>query len=449
MNRTTALSLVASLVLSGCSVLGVGGSAGPNEWWLTGTTPDGQQLLVTSVFGGVASGCSRWEGWEVDASAEQVEITGLLWQQHRPTGCTDDGASRTLLLELDAPLGERALEGCRRDDCRTESFPHWLGGHVAEIMTAENGVVVSDGATLRSFDSDGLLQWETAAAWGSQLVGTSEVVVTPDESGVVARDFMSGDRLWSSPGYPILAAEGVVATCDDDQIRGLDATSGVERWTVSAPCGPAATTGTTVAMVVNDQAVDGGHQLMMFDILDGEVAVQRALEDGVDDRVAAFSGVLASGSRFVVAGTQADMVVLDTAGTEVQRVSSVEGHLVGVTDNVAVLTTHDTVTGVDLDGGKALWTQSTGPSMSWALAGSAVLVLDGPAGELSRVDAQTGQPTWSTRVGSSTGLAASTGSSGLIYAQTVLTLLLIDEGSGEIISWSSTPPEADEVRTSE
>ncbi len=449
MNRTAALSVVASLMLSGCSVLGIGGSVGPNEWWLTGTTPDGQQLLVTSMFGGVASGCSRWEGWEVDTSAEQVEVMGLLWRKHRPSGCTDDGASRTLLLDLDAPLGERTLEGCQRDDCRTESFPEWLGGDVAQAMPVEEGVVVSDGAFLRSFGSDGLPRWETSAAPGSQLLATSDVVVTSDGSGTVARDATSGDRRWNSSGHPIVAAEGVVITCEDDQVRGLDAASGVERWTAAAPCGPAAVSGTTVAMVFIDREVDGGHELVMFDIVDGRIATQRDLEDGVDDRVAAYSGVLAFGSRFVVAGTQANLVVLDTTGTELERVPSVEGHPIGVADGVAVLATHDTVTGVDLRDGAELWSEPTNAWMSWAVADSAVLVLDGPTGELSRIDVRRGQPTWSTQAGSSTGLAASTGSSGVLYVQTVLALLLIDQDSGEVISWSRTPPAVDEVRTGE
>lgn len=448
MNRTATLSVVAALMLSGCSVLGVGGSVSPNEWWLTGTTPDGQQLLMTTMFGGVASGCSRWEGWEVDISAEQVEVTGLLWRTHRPSGCTDDGASRTLLLDLEAPIAHRALEGCQRDDCRTESFLESLGGDVAQIVPVGDGVVVSDGAFLRSFGPDGL-RWETSAASGTQLVATSDVVVTPDGSGAVARDATNGDRLWGSSGHPILAAEGVVITCEGEQVSGRDAASGVEHWTMAAPCGPAAVSGTTVAMVVLDREIDGGHDLVMFDILDGKIAAQRDLEDGVDDRVAAFTGVLASGSRFVVAGTQADVVALDTTGSEVQRVSSVEGHAIGVADNVAVLATHDRVTGVDLGDGTELWSQPTDPSMSWAVAGSAVLVLDGPTGQLSRIDARTGQPTWNTHAGSSTGLAASAGSSGVLYVQTVLAMLLIEQDSGEIITWSRTPPAVDEARTGE
>lgn len=184
MNRTVALPGVASRMLSGCSVLGVGGSVGPNEWWLTGT-PDGQQLLVLSMFGGVASGCSRWEVWEVDTSTEQVEVTGLLWRKHRPRGCIDDGASRTLLLDLDAPLGERTLEGCQRDDCRTAPFPGWLGGDLAQIVTAGDGVVVSDGAVLRAIRSDGTPLWETSGASSSQVVTTADVVVVADGSGTV------------------------------------------------------------------------------------------------------------------------------------------------------------------------------------------------------------------------------------------------------------------------
>lgn len=447
MRRATVFSVVAALVLSGCARLGVGSSVGPNEWWLTATTPDGQQLMVTSMFGGVASGCSRWEGWEVDTSPEQVEVTGLLWRKPQPGGCTDDGAARTLLLDLRAPLGERTLDGCQRDDCRTDAFPEWLGTDVAQVLSAEDGVVVSDGSSLRSFEPDGTPRWETAAASGSDLLATADVVLTSDGSATVAWDDESGERRWGASGHPILAAQEMVITCTDDGMRGLDAVTGRERWSAAVPCGPAAINGTTVALVVVDPEVDGGHELVMLDLLEGEVVTRRDLDDGVADRVAAFSGVLAAGDRFVVAGTQADLVLLDQAGIELQRVSSVEGHPVGVADGVAVLATHDTVTGVSSGDGTELWSSPTNASMSWVVAGSAVLVLDGPTGELTRIDARTAQPTWTTQVGSSTALAASTGGSDALYTKTVLALLVMDQDSGEVVSWSPTPPPVDDART--
>lgn len=444
--RRAAVLSLAAVLLSGCSLLGIGGSVGPNEWWLTATTPDGQQLLVTSTFGGVASGCSRWEDWQVDTTAERVEVTALLWRKHRPSSCTDDAAARTLLVDLAGPLGDRALDGCERDDCRTEPFPGWLGGDPARVVLGEDGVVVSDGSGLRSFDPDGGVRWEMATSSGGELLATSGVVVTSDGSGASGWDAVSGERRWRTSGYPIAAGGGVVVTCTEDEtIRGLEAVSGVERWTAAVPCGPAAVSGTTVAVVAADPEVDGGHELVLLDLATGQVALRRDLDDGVDDRVAAFSGVLADDDRFVVSGTQADLVVLDTAGTELVRVPSVEGHPVGVADGVVVLASHNRVTGAATDDGTELWSLPTDPAMAWAVAGSAVLLLDGPTGALSHIDARTGQSTWTTPVGVSTTLAAAGGTDGPLYIKTVLALLVVNHDTGNILSWTHTPPDADDV----
>ena len=70
---------LSSILLLGLSACGsVGGSVGPNEWTLVGATPDEQHLLVTTLYGGVASDCTRWEGWEVNETGERVEVEPAL-----------------------------------------------------------------------------------------------------------------------------------------------------------------------------------------------------------------------------------------------------------------------------------------------------------------------------------------------------------------------------------
>jgi outer membrane protein assembly factor BamB len=335
-----------------------------------------------------------------------------------------------------------------RDDCETDPFPEWLGGDVSRVTIAGDRVAVADAASLRVLESDGTLRWEasrTASAVG-EVLGTKDVVVATDGSGAVAWDAVNGDQIWRTSDQPVLAAEEMIITCAEDEVRGLEPSSGSARWKIAASCGPTALHGSTAVMIANDPEVDGGQELIVFDVLDGRIVTRRAFEDGVDDQVGAFSGVLATKDRFLVAGTQADVVVIDATGIEQARLSSVEGHPAGVVDGVVVLTTHDLVAGVDGHDRSELWSLPTNPSATWAVTPAAVLRLDGPTGELSRIDARIGQVLWSTQVGSSATLAATATGSGPLYVRTLLAELLIDLESGAIISWSSTPPAVDEER---
>ena len=218
---------VLSVLLTGCSVLGVGGSVGPNEWWLDGVSPDGRHLLVMSPFGGVASDCARWEQWQVEASAERVEVQAMLWEKHAPRSCTDDGASRTIEIALNEELGGRELVGCGYDDCLGAAFPDWLGGVGERLMATGDSVVVADGERLRVFGSDGELRWEQPAAAGWPEV-TSRVVVTSDGgSSMVGWDLVTGRRLWEvEDRHPVASHGELVVACggqDDESIQALEA----------------------------------------------------------------------------------------------------------------------------------------------------------------------------------------------------------------------------------
>ena len=110
-----AMFLAALVFFSACS--GLNDDVIANEWTLVAMSPDGTTLLLTTEFGGVASNCSRFEGFEHEVSANEVAVTANLWVNRGADGCTDDGASESLLLELADPLGARTLLGCQRDEC--------------------------------------------------------------------------------------------------------------------------------------------------------------------------------------------------------------------------------------------------------------------------------------------------------------------------------------------
>ena len=54
------------------------GDVRANEWVVEGFDQDGQTLVVSTFFGGVASDCTRFQGWEVDEREDAVEILSLI-----------------------------------------------------------------------------------------------------------------------------------------------------------------------------------------------------------------------------------------------------------------------------------------------------------------------------------------------------------------------------------
>lgn len=436
------LAVMAAVLATGCSVVGIGGSTAPNEWWLNATTPDGRQLLITSQFGGVASDCTRWEDWHIDASAERVEVEALLWRKHRPSACTDEGVARSLLLDLDDPLGERVLAGCGREDCRAEDFPGWLGDHHGRIVGVDGGLVAADVTRVRGFDDDGRSRWDVDATSSGELYATSGVVVMADVHGTIAWDAVTGERRWSAGGHPFAATDELVLQCaETGGIQAVDAATGQKRWRIDVPCGSAATSGDIIAMLTHDPDRDGGQQLVVANSASGEVSLQRELDDGQDDRVGALEGILAIDDGFVVGGVQADLVVLAFDGTERHRFTQPEGRPIGAAGGTVVLQSHERVSVVDLSDGHVVWDRATTASHAVSFTGGMLLLLDGPAGRLSRLDLGTGRPDWTTTVGTSTGLAAVDDGQDTIFVQTVLAVLALDAGTGELRWWEHTPPD--------
>lgn len=439
-------SALAVFLLAGCSLVGVGGSVGPNEWWLEGASPDGRHLLVSSVFGGVASGCSRWEGWEIDADADRVAVRAMLWEKHAPSDCTDDAATRRLELTLPEGLGERDLTGCGYEDCGRAPFPDWIGGAAGWLLATGDSVVAASGETLRVFGPEGSLDWEKRGGAESP-VATSEVVVTSEGgAGMTAWALDAGQRLWEvESGHPVAAHGDLVLTCGGQvagTLEALDAASGTVRWTAQVPCGSPAFVDDRLIMVGNDPEVDGGHELIVADVRTGELLRRESFHDGVDDRVAAYGEAMASGDRVVVGSWQGDLVVLDARGEERLRVPR-RGRPLGVIADIVIIEGADGWTAVDLAVGDVVWERAADGSLQLDVAGNTLLALHGSSGRLSRLDPASGEELWRAAIGRTSQMQTAA-TPDAVYVSTTVALVAIDSRTGEVDWWEHLPPEVDE-----
>lgn len=110
------IAIALALLLSGCTQAEIGRS----EWILEDVSADEQELRV-AVFSGHSS-CMDFERIEVTEDEHQVEIRGYA-RHDGSDACTDDHVTHAVQVELDAPLGDRALVGCG-GDLRFESWDH-------------------------------------------------------------------------------------------------------------------------------------------------------------------------------------------------------------------------------------------------------------------------------------------------------------------------------------
>lgn len=437
--RLVAIVLVV-LLSAGCGALGVG-STGPNEWWLVGTTPDDRQLLVATQFGGVASGCTRWEGWDVEHASDQVRVEAMVWRQLAPSGCTDEAVRRTRVIDLDEPLDGRQLVGCQHEPCDAgQAWPDGLGGPSPAVVAAGDNVVVA-GQQTAGFSGDGDLVWRRDDVPANRLHASDGVVVVSDGGrSTVALAADSGETLWQQAGSPRVAAEGLVLQCTDnaERLRALDVRTGTLRWSAEVACGPVAMGSDSVVMVTPDRDVDGGLRLVVVDAQTGQVRLDRPLDDGVDDRVGAYDGVLVADGRIIVGGAQGDLVVLEPDGTEVLRLPQVRGTPIAALGDVVVVVDHRGATGVDVADGHALWERADLTATDLETTGDILLGVDGPAAQLERIDPRDGTAQWSADVGVTTDIDAAM-LDDTLHVATALAHLRIDPASGRLESWTPLP----------
>jgi hypothetical protein len=80
----------------------------PDQWWLVDATPD-RQLLELTTRGG---GCSEFAGWVSETNDDRVRVEAR-WEHAEADDCPAVLRTDTLVLDLDEPLGDRDLVGCR------------------------------------------------------------------------------------------------------------------------------------------------------------------------------------------------------------------------------------------------------------------------------------------------------------------------------------------------
>lgn len=432
----------------GSAISGVaGGSVGNNEWVLEGASPDGRHLLVSTLFGGVASGCARFEGWEVAESEDEVEINARLWRQRAPSDCTDEGVVELLQVDLDRPLGDRWLVGCGVEDC------HGISGNgsylsVGQVVAASSGVAVLDQSGLDAYRVDGELVAEIAGAgYGKMLPVGDEAVVRNDLGGdSVAIDLSSGEELWRTSGWIAASSGGVVYLCrgqDSDGLTAVDSVSGEDVWVTDLPCEFLVSHGDLLTIVGNDPNVDGGHRLIVVDAATGKQLSNETFLDGYDDQVEAFEGAIAVGSDTIATGIQANLVVLADDGRELVRQPKGLGYPMGEAEGIVILGAHDRAIGYDVAEQSEVWSLDIDAFSAVSVADGSVWLLDQASGAVSRLDPRTSETLWTSPVGLTTSFDVA-GDADTAYVLTTQALVALDNTSGEIRWFKHRPYAVDD-----
>jgi outer membrane protein assembly factor BamB len=410
---------------------------GSNDWTTVGMTPDERHLLVTTLFGGVASGCTRWEGWEVDESEERVDVRALVWRKSFPSGCTDEGVIETIEVDLNEPLGTRDLVGCGKDDCRSLEPESWFGSWEVDAVTSQAGVVVANAGVLWSFGNDGAVLWNHDPGTTELLKASFDDVVAYDGQTTKAYDPLSGAETWQADGFIAAVDEETVYVCrggDADLLAAVDSETGTEQWQENLPCGYLVVRGDVITIVAVDREVDGGHELLLVDSSTGAVILREKLDDGIDDQVNGFEGVVLAGDRVVIAGHQADLVVLGGDAEELIRRPVGLGTPIGVVDDLVIIAGHDRVAAIDPTTGETAWESQTLSRDSLAVSDDSLWSLDALTGSVSRLDPETGDPLWTTAVGLTSGFDVAANLS-TAYVATSLAMIALDSSTGEVKWW--------------
>ncbi len=431
--------LVGTVLLVGCGIGGTNsGSASNAEWTLEGVSPDRQHLVVSTLFGGVASGCSRFEGWEVKESEGAVEINARLWQKSAPSGCTDEGVVEYAQVDLEQPLGDRELIGCGVEECLDTVSD---GGNlmVGQVIVAGEALAVADESGLDAYSLEGdVLSESPGATSGEALAVGDGIVVRNDRQGAaIAVDLRTGDEIWRTTGWLAEVAEGVVYVCrgqDSDGLTAIDPADGADVWQTDLPCESLVVHGSLLTVIGPDRTVDGGHRVTVVDAANGESVLDEALFDGIDDQVTGFDRAIAVGSNTVVAGPQANLVVLAEDGTEVAREIDGLGVPMGEADGVAVFGSYEQLVGFDVTEQSELWARRVDAFRSVSVDDGSVWLLNQAGAQVSRIDPLTGEALWSVPVGLTTSFdVASEGFTA--YIVTTQSVIAADNNTGEL-RWS-------------
>lgn len=224
--RVHAAGLVLILTVA-VGVAGCGASIGPASWELGMITPDERGLVV---WFGTARGL---ESFTVTEDPDAVTIDVLV--EYRGWGPRNGAFSfDSRFVELEEPLGDRTLRGCRRDDCRTFQFDLALGGDVI-VVTPEVIATGYPDTEQHYFDRQSgqprADQEPVEVPKWSRVQGTTYPAEAPDLQVRVERvglyvETREGEQVWSTsllPDYdtaPIMAENLVILAASGPDERG-------------------------------------------------------------------------------------------------------------------------------------------------------------------------------------------------------------------------------------
>lgn len=97
------------LVVTSCLLAAACGKAEVVVPWRLSEAPSGDELSLVAEYAG--SSCTSFREWRVSESESRVTIEAIV--ERAEGGCTDDLVTEAGVVQLEAPLGQRQLAGCR------------------------------------------------------------------------------------------------------------------------------------------------------------------------------------------------------------------------------------------------------------------------------------------------------------------------------------------------
>jgi outer membrane protein assembly factor BamB len=381
------------------------GTIAPYAWDLTGLSPDGRHLVVATMH----NDCPRFEGWEHLEEPDRVTIVARMWQPDGSPGCDDVGNEQRTVIELEEPLGDRELIGCLQDDCLTGSFTSGAGSFgLYEVAAAEDTLVVNAGSEQWSLDpDDGSERFRWSDIGRGMLharAGSGVAVVYDGNLGMQVVDTDTGETRFDVTGRWLGFAGDVFVSCrqrdegDAEDVQHVteahDIATGELRWDVPVGCHDVLATD---GEVVSFGGRAGGQRPdlhLVVGIADGDVRAR--VEVGPN----AGTPVLHEDEVFLYY-RQGEFIAIDTTDGTVRDLDAT-GRPLGVAEGHLIVDDDSMLQGRSPDDAEVRWEHPIEPGQQRVfVAGGAVIVTDGPTGEVARLDAGTGDERWTAEVGRS------------------------------------------------